>query len=227
MKNNKNNKKKSVQSILPIGEIRNNCVVLKDGGIRGILSVSTINFNLKSESEQLAIIDGYQQFLNTIDFPIQICIQSRKVDLDPYINILNQKKDEIDNNILKEQTIDYIKYIKKISEYADIMEKKFLVVVPSNPLRKQTRTNIISQLLSNLSPEDSLEKVKSRYLEFKRLSELLNKRIDIISNGLERCGVRSSRLKTQQLIDLYYKSYNPTISQYESLDDIKRYNIKY
>lgn len=227
MKNNKNNKKVSAQSTLPIGEIRNNCVVLKDGGIRGILSVSTINFNLKSESEQLAIIDGYQHFLNTIDFPIQICIQSRKIDLDPYVNMLNQKKDEIDNNILKTQTIDYIKYIKKISEYADIMEKKFMVVIPSNPLRKQTRTNIISQLISNLSPEDSLEKVKSRYLEFKRLSELLNKRIDIIGNGLERCGLRSSRLNTQQLIDLYYKSYNPTISQYESLDDIKRYNIKY
>ena len=225
VKNSKKTKGSSTQSMLPIGEIRNNCVVLKNGGIRGIVKVSTINLNLKSEEEQNATIIAYQQFLNTIEFPIQICIQSRKVDLDPYFNLLSQQEKEIENPLLKSQTRDYMEYLKKISEYSDIMEKKFFVVVPADPLRKEGKQNFLSQFVENMSPNDSLEKVKKRYTEFKSLSSLLQKRVDIVSGGLERCGLRTQRLKSSELINLYYQSYNPTISQFEKIEDVSKYTL--
>lgn len=225
VKNKKNHKKKSTQSLLPFGEIKNNSVLLKDGGIRAVLQVSTINFNLKSEEEQNSTINAYQQFLNTLDFPLQICIQSRKVDLDPYFKLLQTKQKEIENPLLKAQTDDYMKYIKKISEYADIMEKKFFVVIPADPLRTATKKNIISQLFENMSPQDSLDKVKTRYLEFKNLSIQLQERINIINAGLERCGLRTHQLNNQELVDTYYSSYNPTISQFEKVEARENYNF--
>lgn len=209
----------SAQNILPFGEIRNNTIVLKDGGVRGILKVSTINFNLKTEDEQQSIIVAYQQFLNSLSFPIQIVIQSRKVDLDGYFQILKAQEQSITHPILKSQTQDYIAYIKKITEFADIMEKQFFVVIASDPARTQITKNIFTSLFESLSPQDSLKKVKDRYLEFKSLSQVLQKRLDIVSGGLERCGLRVSRLLSQEVIDLLYKSYNPEISQFEKIQD--------
>lgn len=225
MKNKKTSKQQSTQNHLPIGEIRHDSVVLKNGGIRGVIKVSTINFGLKSENEQQAVILAYQSFFNSLEFPIQICIQSRKVDLDPYFEHLEEKKQANENELLKSQTGDYIEYLKKLSEFADIMEKNFYIVVPSDPSRKALKQNFLSQFFQNMTPEDSLEKVKTRYLEFKSLSGVLSKRIDIVEQGLKRCGLRTERLSTQKLINLYYKSYNPTISQFEKIKDTKEYNI--
>jgi hypothetical protein len=225
MKNNKKSRRKSTQSFLPIGEIKNDCVVLKEGGIRAVLSVSTINFNLKSEEEQNSTIVSYQEFLNTLDFPIQISIQSRKVDLDHYFKKLEEREAEIDNPLLKNQTKDYREYVQKISEYADIMEKKFFVVISVEPSRNAIKHNFLSQLFSNLSPEDSLAKVKTRYLEFNSLRKKLDERVGIATGGLTRCGLRVKQLQNQELIDLYYRSYNPNISQFEKIKDMSLYNI--
>lgn len=225
VKNKKAGIKKSTQSHLPIGEIRNGVVVLKEGGIRCVLKTSTINFHLKSEDEQTATISAYQSFLNSLDFPIQIVIQSRKVDLDSYFQKLQTQEEKILNPILQSQTKDYIAYLKKLVEYADIMEKEFFVVVPADPVRKNVKKSILSQFLENMSSEDSLEKVSQRYSEFSGLKETVVQRVDLVKSGLERCGLRVQELRTKELIDLYYKSYNPSIAQMEKLGDISDYNI--
>ncbi len=225
MKKNKRSQRKSTQSFLPIGEIKNDCVVLKEGGLRAVLKVSTINFNLKSEEEQMSTLSSYQQFLNTLNFPIQIVVQSRKVDLDSYFKKIEQRELEIENPLLKSQARDYKAYVQKISEYADIMEKKFYVVIPSDPMRKEIKQNFLSQLFEHLSPEDSLAKVKVRYLEFKSLRKVLSDRVGVVEGGLGRCGLRVSQLTSEELIDLYYRSYNPNISQFERIEKMGDYNI--
>jgi len=225
MKNRKGSQRKSTQSFLPIGEIKNDCVVLKEGGLRAVLKVSTINFNLKSEEEQMSTLSSYQHFLNTLDFPIQISVQSRKVDLESYFDKIEEQAKTIENPLLKSQAYDYKKYVKKISEYADIMEKKFYVVIPSDPIRKAVRQNFLSQLFENLSPEDSLAKVKVRYLEFKSLRKVLSERVGVALGGLTRCGLRAHQLTSEELIDLYYRSYNPNISQFEKIEKMDNYNI--
>ncbi len=225
MKKKTQNPKLSTQTYLPIGEIRDNCVVLKDGGMRSVLKVSSINFDLKSEDEQMATIDAYQQFLNMLDFPIQIVIQSRKVDMDAYFQMFHKQTENIENQLLKNQAKDYEEFLKKVTEYADIMEKKFYVVVPSDPLRVEGKKGILSQFFESMSPQDSLGKIKTRYLEFQSLHDVLEKRSSIVSSGLERCGLRVKQLQTQELIELYYNCYNPFISRLEKLQDIKKYAV--
>lgn len=226
MKQRKTNIKESVQTYLPIGEIRENCVVLKEGGIRAVVQVSSVNFQLKSEDEQMATLDSYQQFLNTLDFPIQIVMQSRKVDLDTYFQILEKQTASLENPLLKHQAKDYEEFLKKITEHADIMEKKFYVVVPSDPLRTEGGKGILSQFFSSMAPNDSLEKIKTRYLEFQSLYEVLKKRTDIVSSGLERCGLRVKTLNTQDLISLYYNCYNPFVARMEKLQDVREYSVR-
>lgn len=225
MKKNNRSQRKSTQSFLPIGEIKNDCVVLKEGGLRAVLKVSTINFNLKSEEEQMSTLASYQQFLNTLNFPIQISIQSRKVDLASYFKKIEEREAVIENPLLKSQARDYKEYVKKISEYADIMEKSFYVVVPSDPMRKAVKGNFLSELFDHLSPEDSLAKVKVRYLEFKSLRKVLSDRVGVILSGLVRCGLRANQLTSEELIELYYKSYNPSISQFERIEGIRNYTV--
>ncbi len=225
VKNKNNNIKKSTQAHLPIGEIRNNCVLLKNGGVRAVIKTSTINFNLKSEDEQESIIEAYKGFLNTISFPVQIVIQSKKVDLDLYFEKLKEREKNIYNPLLKNQAHDYQEYLKKLVEVANIMEKEFFIVVPADPKRVEMKKNIISKLFENMTPQDSLEKVKNRYNEFKSLSSILKNRVSMVEQGLERCGLRTSQLSTKKLINLYYRSYNPNLSQSEKIEDPEKYNI--
>ena len=138
------------QTFLKIAEIRDNTVVLKNGGVRGILKVSSINFNLKSEDEQNAIIYSYQGFLNTLEFPIQIVVRSKKLDIDDYLDTLRVKGDEQANPLLQQQTFEYIEYISKLVEYADIMEKEFYVIVPYDPFRAQ-KLNMFQKFFQNMN----------------------------------------------------------------------------
>ncbi|MEI7511573.1 MAG: hypothetical protein WCJ84_05430 [Candidatus Peregrinibacteria bacterium] len=220
----KGGQRKSVQSHLPISEIRDGLVVLKNGGIRAVLKTSSINFHLKSEDEQLATIDAYQGFLNSLDFPVQILIRSRKLDLDQYFELLQQRIFQEENPVIKAQTREYLEYIKKLVEYADIMEKNFFVVIPKNPKRVEAK-GVFQSFWENVTPEDSLEKVKQRYSEYKSLQEDMEKRVDTVKGGLERCGLRVEQLGTQALIELYYHIYNPEVSRREKLSDLSQYSV--
>lgn len=214
----------STQTFLKIAEIRDDCVVLKNGGIRSVIKVSSINFNLKSEQEQNAIIYSYQAFLNTLDFPIQIVVRSKKLDIDDYLEKLKAKIEEQTNELLKRQTKEYVEYIAQLVEYADIMSKEFYVVVPYDPLRALNQ-NIIQKLFSNMNPRDTITGQKSRHKEFAELKKKLNSRVNTVSAGLQNCGLQIEVLKTKQLVEMYYNIYNPSVARYQKAKNIE--NVRY
>jgi len=202
----------ATQNFLKIAEIKDDLVVLKNGGIRAVLKASSINFNLKSEDEQNAIIFSYQNFLNTLDFPLQILVRSRKLDVDEYLENLKKKGEKQTNQLLQRQTFEYIEYIKSLIEYADIMTKEFYVVVPYDPYRAQ-KVNLIQKFFKNLSPKDTVADVKRRSGEFEQLTKGLNQRLNTVITGLENCGLKVNQLPTKELIELFYNVYNPLTSR--------------
>ncbi|MBD3341883.1 MAG: hypothetical protein GF353_22450 [Candidatus Lokiarchaeota archaeon] len=215
----------STQTHLRIGEIHDNTLVLKNGGIRAVLKTTSINFNLKSEQEQEAIIRSYQGFLNSLEFPIQILIKSKKLDIDDYIEQVRKLGDAQENKLLQEQTYEYAQYVKRLVEYADIMEKEFYVVVPYDPGRAHS-TNAIQSFFQRLSPKDTYADIKKRHAEFENLKKNLNQRINIVKAGLENCGLQTKRLNTQGLIELFYNCYNPVISRSAKVKEVENLTVK-
>ncbi len=127
-----------VQENLDVAEIKDGVVVLKDGSLKAVLAVSSINFDLKSDTEQEAIIYGYQRFLNTLDFPIQIVVSSRRYDVKPYLKTLEERRKIEQNPLLKNQIADYINFIDELVHVSDIMSKKFYIVVSFFQLNRKT-----------------------------------------------------------------------------------------
>lgn len=215
----------STQMHLKIAEIRDDTLVLKNGGIRAILSVSSINFNLKSEDEQNAIIYSYQNFLNSIEFPVQIVIKSKKLDIDNYIDKLNELGEKQTNTLLQRQTYEYMDYIQRLVEYADIMQKEFYVVVPFDPFRS-TKPNFLQRFFQDMSPKDSFSELKRRHNEFIQLKKSLNQRINVVKSGLENTGLTVDQLTTPELIELFYETYNPLSSRNQKIEDIEEIRIQ-
>ncbi len=225
VKNKKTSSAQSTQIYLDIAEIKDNIVILKNGGLRAILQTNSINFNLKSEDEQNSIIYGYQSFLNSLDFPVQIVVQSRKLDIDQYIENVREIGDKHTNILLKEQTTEYCDYIKKLVEYADIMEKKFYVVVPFDPYRNR-KQSFVTKFMNNISAADSVDNIKRRHREFESMKKGLIERINSITAGLEGCNLRVAQLQTPQLIELFYQIYNPITSRNEKVENIESLDLQ-
>jgi len=215
----------STQLYLNIAEIKDNVVVLKNGGLRAILQTSSVNFNLKSEDEQNSIIYAYQNFLNSLDFPIQIVVQSRKLDVDKYIENVKETASKHENPLLKEQTLEYAEYVQKLIEYADIMEKNFYVVVPLDPYRTQ-KLNMFAKFMQHISAQDSINSIKRRHHEFEELNKHLTERVNGVKNGLEACNLRAVQLTTPQLIELFYRIYNPGTARNEKIEDITKVDLE-
>ena len=214
----------STQTHLRIAEVRDNVLVLKNGGLRTILKTSSINFNLKSEDEQNAIIYSYQSFLNTLEFPLQIVVRSKKLDIDNYIEDLKQKGEKQANPLLQRQTFEYAEYIQKLIEYADIMEKEFYVIVPYDPYRAK-KMSLLAKFMKWMHPQDTATDIKARHREFDDLKKGLNQRINIVKSNLENCGLKVTPLTTSEIIELFYNSYNPIISRGEKVKNINDVNI--
>lgn len=209
----------STQEYLPIAEIRDDTVVLKNGGLRSVIETSSLNFNLKSEDEQDAISFSYQSFLNSLEFPIQIVVHSRKLEIDSYITKLKGMAETQTNPLLQSQTYEYTEYISRLVEYADIMEKKFYVIVPYNPYRAE-KLNIFEKFWQNLHSKDNISEIKKRHNEFEDLKKRLNQRLNVVTSGLENCGLHLRILNTQELIELFYKIFNPITSRAQKLQNL-------
>ncbi len=209
----------STQRYLPIAEIREDTLVLKNGGLRAVLRVNSINFNLKSEIEQQGIIAGYQSFVNTILFPIQILIRSTRLNIDPYIQNLKEKAEHQTSPLLKEQTIDYADFMSKLVDIADIMQKSFYIVVPIDAPSK-TKRGLIQRFMEWLNVDDSRTKALQRSREFRYYNKILRDRVTLIQSGLENVGLTMRRLKTDDLVQLFYSIYNPITSQKEKIRSI-------
>lgn len=214
----------STQIFMNIAEIKDNIIILKNGGVRAILQTNSVNFNLKSEDEQNAIIYSYQSFLNSLEFPVQILIQSRKLDVDKYIENVRAIGEKNQNELLKSQTIEYCEYVEKLVEYADIMEKKFYVVVPYDPYRSQN-TNMFAKFMQRISAADSIDSIKRRHKEFEELNKNLTQRVNSARAGLEGCNLRVAQLTTPQLVELFYGIYNPETSRNEKINDLSQIDV--
>lgn len=203
------------QRYLPIAEIRNDTVILKNGGLRAILRIEATNFNLKSETEQEAIIAGYGAFLNTLSFPIQIIVRSTHINIDTFLAHLQSKQEQQKNQLLQEQTALHIAFIRRLLEVADIMQKSFYLVLPLD--RNVRRKTLLEKFLEWLHPEDSAVKAAHRNREFNEGGRMLNDRVELAQAGLNSLGLHARRLTTRELIQLYYDIYNPQTSQHQKL----------
>jgi len=217
----KTNSSASTQIHLPIAEIKDNVVVLKNGGMRSVIQTSSVNFNLKSESEQNALIYSFQSFLNTLEFPIQILIRSKKLNIDNYLDNLNAIASRQENPLLKKQTLQYIEYIKKLVEYADIMEKKFFVIIPFDPIRARS-VGFLASFWQNIHPKDSLEAVRQRHREFMSLKKGLAARVNLVKSGLASCNLRVEELNTKQLVELFFEIYNPETARNQKINNSQK-----
>jgi len=211
----------STQQYLDIAEIKEDTVIMRDGTLRAVLLISSINFALKSEDEQNAIISAYVSFLNNIDFPLQIVIQSRELNIDSYIETLKQKAKEQTNELLKIQTNEYMQYISELISMSKIMNKRFYIVIPYNPMSDKQKS-FFSRFFDIFKP-GVLIRMKAD--KFKRRRIELTRRVDNIMSGLGSIGLNAVQLDTQSLIELYYNSYNPSTSANQKLVDVKQLRV--
>ena len=221
MASNQKNTAISTQRYLKIADIKQDTVIMKDGTLRAILMVSSINFALKSEDEQEAIISAYITFLNNIDFLLQIVVQSRELNINGYLEAMRKQANEQTNELLKNQTFQYIDYVSQLVSLGKIMNKRFYVVVPYNPISDK-RKGFWQSLVEAFNPVDVINLKEERFIVLKKQ---LENRVDNIVSGLTSMGLNAVRLDTQGLIELFYNSYNQKTAANEPLDSIEKINI--
>jgi len=197
--------KNATQEFVPIDDVRDGIVILKDGGMRGVLMASSINFSLKSNDERQAILLQFQDFLNSLDFSIQILAQSRRLDIRPYIAILEGRYKEQTNDLMKIQIEQYMEFIKSFTESTSIMTKNFFIVIPYDPAIISSRSSLPFGLGSKnkTTKEEDFEEKKNQ----------LEQRMGVVEQGLVRCGVRVAKLGTDEVVELFYKIFNPGESE--------------
>jgi len=209
---------KSTQQYLEIEEIRDGVLVMRDGSLRMVGMVSSMNFALKSTEEQEAIIYSYQSFLNSLEFPVQMVIQSRRLDIGPYVEMLREREGEQTTELLKLQTAEYIDFITQLIELRQIMSKEFFVVVPLFPFEKK-KDGFFSKFLQ--PGKEIVQKVA----DFQRYYTQLTQRMNHVATGLQGVGLKLAPLETQELIELMYNTYNPATFQQENLTDINKLDV--
>ncbi len=207
-------KAKSSQSFVPIKEIRDGMVVLEDKTVRMILMCSTLNFALKSTVEQEAIISQYQDFLNSLDFSLQFYVQSRPLNIEPYLDTLREAEKRQVNELLKIQIREYIDFVKNFVTMTQIVSKNFYVIIPYTPddmgrgRAMQGLTGGISGALGKFLKKQPA-KTDSEGDHFEEYKSQILQRSQAVLQGLARVGIRAVPLNTDELIELFYKIYNP------------------
>lgn len=197
----------STQRYVDVEEIRDGVILLKNGALRAVLLVSSLNFDLKSSEEQDAIIAQYQNFLNSLDFPVQIVVQSRRFNIDPYLELLKSREAQQMNDLLRFQIGEYKDFIKNLTEISNIMSKFFYVVVPFSPVENeeggffQKMSSIFNQKKTSTLPGEIFDTYRTQLME----------RVEHVTAALTPTGVRATMLGTEEIIELLYNSYNPSL----------------
>jgi hypothetical protein len=203
---------KPTQDFIPIKDIRGGIIVLNNGDLRMILMTSSLNFGLKSTDEQAGIIIQFQNFLNSLEFPIQIFIQSKRLDIRPYIKLLEDREKLQLIDAMKIQTHEYIGFIKDFTGRTNIMSKTFFIVIPYSGAKHVGKAGAKGFL--NMFPSGKAnEEVKKQSAEDKQDFEAariqLEQRGSIVEQGLARCDIRTTRLGTEEVTELFYSKFNP------------------
>lgn len=223
MQENKNKDNySSYQDQMDIAEIKEDVVVLKDGSLRSVLAVSSINFDLKSDQEQEGLIFAFQGFLNAFDFPFQIIVSSKKFDVDPYLSMLERKGKSETNELLRRQIYDYMDFVKNLVGMANIMTKLFYIVVPFYVIENK-KGGILEKLSASVNPKKAIYQKRE---EFETYKNQLFQRVDQVSSALAGTGVRMIPLNTEELIELYYNSYNPSQFEYVKIRELNKLDLE-
>ncbi|OGD24701.1 hypothetical protein A2819_03120 [Candidatus Azambacteria bacterium RIFCSPHIGHO2_01_FULL_40_24] len=205
-KENETIKGPATQEFVAIDEIREGIIILKNGGLRAVLMCGSRNLELESIDSQNAVISAYADFVNSFDWPIQIIIHSRKLDINPYLNMLEEKLKTQKNELLKIQTAEYIDFIRNFTTLADIMIKKFYVGIPFDPIESKTEGPI--EKITSLLPKTQSKNILSEE-KFKEYRSQLLQRVEHTILTLAHVGIKASQLQTDELVELFYNLYNP------------------
>jgi hypothetical protein len=205
----------STQRYLPIKEIRDGIITLKNGGYRTVVMVNAINFSLKSSDEQQAMLESYQNFLNSLNFPIQILMQSRTLDLDNYLDGLTKTAEAQANDLLRTQTNEYITFVHDLIGVANIMSKTFYVIIPHEEAIALASGGF---WLFNRKPATSGRR-------FEEVKNLINEKTSVVSNGLASLGLNNVQLNTQELIELFYTTYNMDTARRQKLFSVSNVDV--
>ena len=203
----------STQNHLNFAAVKDGIVIMRDGSLRMIIICSPTNYDLKSASEKEAIEFAYQGFLNGLHFPIQISIQSRRIDLDRYLNQLEQSLADQTNPLLADLMEDYIFNLRDLLNEVNIMDKKFFVIVPYY-VAESNRGNVFKQLAGVLKKPEDVIQTDSQFSD--RKADLIQ-RTNMVAQGLASIGVRAAVLRTQEIIELFYGAYNVEEAQNQTL----------
>ncbi len=199
---------KATQEFVPIKEVRDGVIILKDGSLRVILMASSINLALKSADEQAAVIAQFQNFLNSLEFTVQFFVESRGLDIRPYIALLEGRLAAELDDLMKLQIREYITFIRDFTERSNIMSKNFFIVVPYDPALIERGAGPIGGILSAVTPGAEAGAALTDE-QFEQYRSQLEQRVGIVEQGLVRTGVRVAPLGTEEIIELFYKLFNP------------------
>lgn len=215
--------KHSAQQYLDIAEIRDGVVVLRDGSFRAILMASSLNFALKSEEEQNAIVYGYQDFLNSLGFPVQILVTSRRIDLTPYLREIDEREEAQESELMKIQLQEYREYIKELVKVSNVMTKNFYITIPFAPAQAKEEGGF-ARFTKTLRVRGGLAPLTAT--EFIRYKDQLWQRVDQVATNLRAIGIRVVPLNTQEIIELFYTLYNPDTARSQHLPPIEDLQIE-
>ncbi|MEZ4200456.1 MAG: hypothetical protein R3B69_02590 [Candidatus Paceibacterota bacterium] len=196
-------RKTATQDFVPLRDIKDNIAILKNGQMNMVLLASSINFALKSVDEQEAVLRQFQSFLNTLDFSVQFYIQSRRLNITPYLELLAAREEKQDNDLMKIQLREYMQFIKTFTNEVDVMSKSFFVIIPYTPIAANLQKNF----------KDILGRGKNVYFDEANFMEhrlQLEQRVTLVEQGLSRVGVRTVLLHDEELVELYYHIFNPS-----------------
>ncbi|MCX6808337.1 MAG: hypothetical protein NTW50_01555 [Candidatus Berkelbacteria bacterium] len=205
----------STQQSIEIAGIKDGVLIDKDGSYRLILMVAATNFALKSENEQNAMIFQYQSFLNSLHFPIQILIRSKRLDLTPYLERIKGIAEKQQNELIKLQSLDYVEFVSKLINIANIMKKTFYVCVSYSTMTAPKQVNVVDKLFGTKA--HVFDQIKISDQEFEGATEKLFEYANVVASGLGSLGLRCSQLSTEEAIELFYEIYNPGESSKERL----------
>lgn len=217
----------STQNTLQIAEIRDGIVIMADGSFRSVIMAQSINFDLMSPQERESVEYGYQGFLNSLYFPVQIFIRSQKIDMRPYLEKLEKLRAQQENMLLALLMADYVDYIAALVEQTNIMDKQFYLVVPysttidiKKPVEASKKVFSGFTELFKINKGTSVEVVHINEQDLEKAKQELRNRVQSVLNGLNQMGVHGIPLDTQELIELYYDAYNPDTATRQTLRNI-------
>lgn len=214
---------KPSQDLIPLSEIRDGVAIMNDGTMRMILLVSSMNFALKSEDEQNAIIFAYQDFLNALDFPVQISVSSRKMDITPYLEQVKALREKQLNELLRLQMDEYIHFVEELVKGSNIMTKTFFVTIPFS-VAQSSREGLFGKVTKGIRGAAGGRKISDQEFEHSR-AQLLQ-RVQQIAGGLSAMGLRVVPLNTQEMLELFYGMYNPATSRNQRLKEVGNLRVE-